>query len=128
MDDGRLIMSGLFPPVDGEVGPEDVLDLSKGLHPGLTLPPVLLILLVVPVQLLDAARHLLLAELVNGCLEFCPEVVQEFVAPVLELVDESGHFDDGIVELLLVVGVLWLVLEVGLEPLVDLLHLLLLHE
>lgn len=118
----------VLPPVDGEVGAEDGLDLSQCLHAWFALPPVLLVLLLVVLQLLDTPEHLLFGELVDGDLEFPFECVHECGAFLLELFDEMGEFVDGFGELFFEVGLMGLVLEVGLQSLVDLAHFLFLHN
>jgi hypothetical protein len=118
----------VLPPVVGEVGAEDGLDLVQCLHAGFTIPPVLLVLLLVLLQLLDASGHLFLGKLVDDGLEVPFEGVHEMDAFLLELLDDKGEFVDGFGELFFVVGLLGLVLEVGLQSLVDVAHSLLLHN
>lgn len=125
INDGSVVV---FPSVDGEVRAEDGLDLSQCLHAWFAFPPVILVLLLVVMELLNAPEHLFFGELVNSGLELPLECVHECGSFLLELFDEECEFFDGFGELFFEVGLVWLVLEISLQPLVDVAHFLLLHN
>jgi hypothetical protein len=90
-----IISSLLFPSVHVEAGSEDVLNLRQCFHPGLTIPPALLILLVFLGQLLHFLADSLLAVFVEDSSELVLEVLHENCALILEIVDEIAELIDG---------------------------------
>lgn len=122
-----IISSLVFPSVYVEAGSEDVLDLRQCFHPGLTISPALLVLLVSLGQLLHSLGYSLLTVLLDDFSELALEVVDESRAFILEIVDEFAELFDGSRELGLEIGCFRFVFEVILELLIDLLDLSLLH-